>query len=111
MSTYGKKALVYWNYLDKHTQEELFRFNNSTHNIQEEIVKKWYPIGFTCKKISKSSLLFGIGSYKVIRHVKVAYGWRVEVIDEKGYISTIHPGTLKPDKEWDREEKLKKLGI
>ena len=110
MSTYGKKSMAYWEYEEKKAQEELYRFNSTTHNIQEEILKRWYPIGFTCQQYSKVSKKY-YGSYKVIRYTKMAYGWRVEVIDEKGYIDTIHPGALRPDKEWLREEKLKKLGI
>jgi hypothetical protein len=43
MSTYGKKAMVYWEYEGKNTQEELYRFNHTTHNIQENILKRWYP--------------------------------------------------------------------
>jgi hypothetical protein len=110
MSTYGKKALTYWKYEGKNTQEELYRFNHTTHNIQEEILKKWYPIGFTCEKTSKGATEY-YGSYKVTKHVNITYGWRVEVIDEKGYINTLHPGVLRPDKEWRREEKINKLGI
>jgi len=110
MSTYGKKAMVYWEYEGKNTQEELYRFNHTTHNIQEEIIKRWYPIGFICQQYSKVSKKY-YGSFTITKYVKMAYGWRVEVIDKNGYINTIHPGILKPDKEWVREEKLNKLGI
>ena len=110
MSTYGKKALIEWEYYGKNTQLEITRFNNTTHNIQEEILKRWYPIEFTCQKTSKGSTEY-YGQYKVINHVKLGYGWRVEVIDEKGYISIVHPGNLMPDKRWNRDQKLKELGI
>ena len=110
MSTYGKKAMVYWEYEEKNTQEELYRFNHTTHNIQEEIIKRWYPIGLTCQQYSKVSKKY-YGSYRLIGYVKMAYGWRVEVVDKNGYINTLHPGVLRPDKEWIREEKLNKLGI
>ncbi len=110
MSTYGKKALTYWNYEEKSGQEEMLRFNSTSHNLQEEILKKWYPIGFTCEKTSKGSTEY-YGSFTVTKYVKMGYGWRVEVIDKNGYINTLHPGVLRPDKEWRREEKLKKLGI
>ena len=53
MSTYGKKALTHWNYEEKSSQDEMYRFNSTPHNIQKEILKKWYPIGFTCEKTSK----------------------------------------------------------
>ena len=112
MSTYGKKALIYWNYEEKSSQEEMYRFNNTAHNIQEEILKKWYPIGFTCEMTSRAKEdTKYYGSFTLTKYVKYGYGWRVEVIDKNGYINTLHPGLLRPDKEWRREEKLKKLGI
>jgi hypothetical protein len=110
MSTYGKKAMVYWEYEEKNTQEELYRFNHTTHNIQEEIIKRWYPIGLTCQQYSKNKKEY-YGSFTITKCVKMAYGWRIEVIDKNGYINTLHPGVLRPDKEWIREEKLNKLGI
>ena len=110
MSTYGKKSLTYWEYEGKNSQEEMSRFNNTPHDIQEEILKKWYPIGFTCEKTSKGSTEY-YGQYKIISHAKLGYGWRVEAIDEKGYINIVHPGNLIPDKGWLREEKLKEIGI
>lgn len=110
MSTYGKKALIEWEYYGKNTQEEMSRFNNTTHNIQEKILNIWYPIGFTCQKTSKGATEY-YGKYKVVSHSKLGYGWRVELIDEEGYITIVHPGNLIPDKRWLREEKLKELGI
>ena len=71
MSTYGKKSMAYWEYEEKKAQEELYRFNSTTHNIQEEILKRWYPIGFTCQQYSKVSKKY-YGSYKVIRYTKMA---------------------------------------
>jgi|JI10StandDraft_1071094.scaffolds.fasta_scaffold2539791_2 hypothetical protein len=41
MSTFGKKALAYWDYNSK----EGNRFVRSDKNLQLEILKKWYPIG------------------------------------------------------------------
>jgi hypothetical protein len=118
MSTYGKKALTHWKYEGKNSQEELTRFNNTPYDIQEEILKKWYPIGFTCKKTSKGSTEY-YGQYKLIVHVKLCYGWRVETIDENldkdksrcDLRPAVHPGNLIPDKVWQREEKLKEIGI
>ena len=44
MSTFGKKALLNWDY----RSIEKKRFNNSDKNLQLEILKKWYPIGEHC---------------------------------------------------------------
>ena len=44
MSTFGKKALLNWDY----RSIEKKRFNNSDKNLQLEILKKWYPIGEYC---------------------------------------------------------------
>ena len=44
MSTFGKKALLNWDY----SSIEKKRFNNSDKNLQLEILKKWYPIGEHC---------------------------------------------------------------
>jgi len=114
MSTYGKKALAYWNYEEKNSQDELQRFNSTPHNIQEEILKKWFPIGMEVEKTSKGANEY-YGRYTIAKYVKMGYGWRVDIIDDKGYThytnNAVHPGNLRPSKEWRREEKLKKLGI
>jgi hypothetical protein len=110
MSTYGKKAMTYWEYEGKNTQEELYRFNHTTHNIQENILKRWYPIGMTCEKTSKGATEY-YGNYVVSGYIKYAYGWRLNITDSKNYTTTLHPGTVRPDEQWRRDKKLEKLGI
>lgn len=44
MSTYGKKALIDWDY----SKVDVKRFLKSDKNLQLEILKKWYPIGEPC---------------------------------------------------------------
>jgi hypothetical protein len=44
MSTYGKKALIDWDYLDV----DVSRFLRSPKNLQLDILEKWYPIGEPC---------------------------------------------------------------
>ena len=41
MSTFGKKALLNWNYNSIDTQ----RYFNTDKKLQLEILKKWYPVG------------------------------------------------------------------
>ena len=110
MSTYGKKALSYWDYDGANEKEELARYNSTPHNLQEEILKKWYPIGMTCEKTSKGSDKY-YGSYVVAGYIKYGYGWRLNVTDAQNYTTTLHPGTVRPDEQWRRDEKLEKLGI
>jgi len=110
MSTYGRKALSYWEYEGKNNQTEMARFNSTTHNLQEEILKKWFPIGMTCEKTSKGADRY-YGCFKVNGYVKYAYGWRLNVTDENNYTTTLHPGTIRPDAQWRRNKNIEKLGI
>ncbi len=43
MSTFGKKALLNWDY----NSDDKKRYLKTNKNIQLEILKKWYPIGET----------------------------------------------------------------
>ena len=45
MSTFGKKALVFWEYDSNETN----RFSKTPIKIQLKILEKWYPIGWRCK--------------------------------------------------------------
>jgi hypothetical protein len=110
MSTYGNKALSYWNYEGAHAKEEMARYNNTRHNLQEELLKKWFPVGMTCEKTSIGAEKY-YGSYVVTGYVKYGYGWRLNVIDENNYTTTLHPGTIRPDAQWRRNKKIEKLGI
>jgi hypothetical protein len=110
MSTYGKKALAYWDYEGANAREEVARYNSTPHNLQEEILKKWFPVGMTCEKTSAGSERY-YGSYVVSGYQKYGYGWRLNVTDEKNYTTTLHPGTVRPDEQWRRDKKLEKLGI
>ena len=44
MSTYGKKALIDWDY----SEVDVNRFLKSPKNIQLKILQRWYPIGEPC---------------------------------------------------------------
>jgi hypothetical protein len=55
MSTYGKKALIDWNY----SEVDVSRFLKSPKNLQLEILQKWYPLGESCHYVVD----------KVVRHV------------------------------------------
>jgi hypothetical protein len=61
MSTFGKKALVYWNY----ELNDGLRFNKTPLSLQLEILEKWYPIGYRCKFIDP-----GTGTRDFIYEIK-----------------------------------------
>jgi len=109
MSTYGKKALSYWDYEGASEKEELARYNSTPHNLQEELLKKWFPVGMTCEKTSKGERYYG--RYVVSGYMKYGYGWRLNVTDDQNYTTTLHPGTVRPDAQWRRMKNLEKIGI
>ena len=110
MSTYGKKALYYWDYEGASAKEELARYNSTPHNLQEELLKKWFPVGMTCEKTNTFAEKY-YGRYVVSGYMKYGYGWRLNVTDDQNYTTTLHPGTVRPDAQWRRMKNLEKIGI
>lgn len=72
MSTFGNKALVWWDY---HTRDRaaLLRFNATPKPLQLQILEKWYPIG----------MMVGLGdgkyNYKIIEYVQHLTYWSIRV--------------------------------
>ena len=110
MSTYGKKALSYWDYEGASAKEELARYNSTPHNLQEELLKKWFPVGMTCEKTNNFAEKY-YGRYVVSGYMKYGYGWRLNVTDDQNYTTTLHPGTVRTDAQWRRMKNLEKIGI
>jgi len=54
MSTFGKKALSFWEY-DNRYKENIIRYNHTPLDMQLEILNKWYPIGTLCRLNSRIS--------------------------------------------------------
>lgn len=52
MSTFGRKALVWWDYEDN-SKQNVMRFNHTDLDIQLKILEKWYPIGSRCREKEK----------------------------------------------------------
>ena len=50
MSTFGRKALIWWDYENRSKQNSI-RFNHTPMDIQLSILEKWYPIGSNCNYI------------------------------------------------------------
>ena len=49
MSTFGKKALVWWDY-DDHSKGNAIRYLHTPLDLQLKILEKWYPLGLRFKK-------------------------------------------------------------
>ena len=83
MSTFGKKALTWWDY-DDHTLGNAHRFNSTPKNIQAQILEKWYPIG---SKFIKSGTHYSTPTeYVIDGYIKMSYGWAIDYSPtEKSY--------------------------
>ena len=75
MSTFGKKALMWWDY-DDHTKDTAHRFNSTPKNIQIQILEKWYPIG---SRFIKTGTHYSIPTeYVIDGYVEMNYGWAID---------------------------------
>jgi hypothetical protein len=100
MSTFGKKALLSWDYKSNDTK----RFLNSSKEIQLAILEKWYPIGdkFYMKTIYDSESEFVIGGY-------TDYVTFYLLCSTLHCRDTTHPLNLKEPKWVERDRNIKLL--
>jgi hypothetical protein len=104
VSTFGNKALVWWDY-HTHDRPALLRFNSTPKDIQLKILEKWYPIG----------MKVGIGgnryNYEIVEHIEHMTFWNVRVaIKAENSImnnmsSSRNPLALYPDPIWEKQIK------
>ena len=128
MSTFGKKALIWWDYdVCKQEKPDLTRFDHSPENIQLAILEKYYPIGIKCK-LWKT--MWGIKEepidYTIKSYVKTMVGYRLELDRSSDILTsagsnkityksmyTYHPMRVCPNDDWRvmlrRESKLEKI--
>jgi hypothetical protein len=116
MSTFGKKALIWWDYdVCKQEKPDLNRFNNSPENIQLSILEKYYPIGMECKvwrnmwNVEESKINYFIRNYE-----KLQAGYRLRLSTSGIVMSdTYHPMRVCPTDNWrtmlKRESKLDRI--
>lgn len=112
-----------WDY--KYSEEAVRRFNESSAEEQLEVLKKWYPIGMTCKRLTRSSLWNSSKSYETKKEYEIK-GYSLNgniytVVAEKMLFegkkyaeeTKIHPMFLAPSESWkrktDRDDKLNDL--
>lgn len=117
-----------WDYT--YSGDTIRRFNEATADEQLEILKKWYPVGMTCKRLNRSSLRGTTKSYETnneyeitgyslsgaIYNVVVRYGTTIKNGGRKSEFKSdtkIHPVFLSPNDNWkrktDRDDKLRGL--
>ena len=122
MSTFGKKAIKYWDY--QWTEDNAMRFNKTPIETQLEILEKWYPIGMTCVKYDRFFKKYDDTKYEIVGYDKIGVGTiyqlkLIKFLDIFGKVYhesvTIHPTHFKPTDEYikmmNRESKLNNLGI
>ena len=69
MSTFGKKALVWWDYED-HSKINAVRYLHTPLDLQLKILEKWYPIGLRFRRdkgwgpLHKDSTIYEIIGYQ-----------------------------------------------
>jgi hypothetical protein len=75
MRTFGKKALMWWDY-DDHTRHAAHRFNSTPKNIQIQILENWYPIG---SRFIKTGAHYSTPTeYVIDGYIEMSYGWSID---------------------------------
>ena len=104
MSTFGNKALIWWDY---HTRDRaaLLRFNATPKPLQIKILEKWYPIG----------MMVGLGdgryNYVIEEYVQHLTYWSIRVVlKAEGSLmdrmrSDRNPLGLYPSPDWEKQLK------
>lgn len=82
MSAFGKKSINTWDYED-HSRERALKFLASEKKIQLDILKKWYPIGATCRKHSIITLVASSLEYKIAGYIEKSTFWSVRLVPIK----------------------------
>lgn len=111
MSTFGRKALIWWNYDDV----DKTRFTHTPDDMQLKLLEKWYPIGSMCQErpriVNFKSEKY---NWEITGYTKMLYGYCIDVEFGKmkkhshPFRLNLSPNDLKTIK---REAKLEKLGF
>jgi hypothetical protein len=104
MSTFGKKALIWWDY-HKRDRVDQMRFNSTPKDLQLKILEKWYPVG----------MMVGLGDgkyqYVIVEYVDHSTYWSVRVIWRlenslmNNMKSNRNPLSLFPSPDWEKQIK------
>lgn len=103
MSTFGKKALVWWDY-HNYERENIRRYMFTPHSLQLKILQKWYPIGMIVQISTEK--------YEIINHILTLRGYDLELKNPNQKLFR-NPLTITPLKseitQLKRQYKLEKL--
>lgn len=87
MSTFGKKALVWWDYED-HSKINAVRYLHTPLDLQLKIIEKWYPIGLRFRRdkgwgpLHKDSTIYEIIGYQ---QFQTFWGINSRIIEGRDY--------------------------
>jgi len=87
MSTFGKKALVWWDYED-HSKINAVRYLHTPLDLQLKILEKWYPIGLRFRRdkgwgpLHKDSTIYEIIGYQ---QFQTFWGINSRIIEGRDY--------------------------
>lgn len=105
MSTFGKKALIWWDYY-VNNKDSSIRYARTPKEMQLKILNKWYPIGMKCL------LNWRYGDGEIVDYTETIGFWALVMkIDGENHMSNplvINP-TPESKKEIKREIKLKRI--
>jgi hypothetical protein len=107
MSTFGKKALYWWDY-PCNNRDESIRFHHTNQDLQLEILEKWYPIGMQVN-------IGGTDIWQIEGYQKKISSYDLILSRVGSSVSKNHrfPLSIKPTKEWEtmlkRDIKLGKI--
>jgi hypothetical protein len=99
MSTFGKKALKWWNYNingDKLTNK---RFINTDTDLQLQILEKWYPVGTKVYIWNWLLKKYNVDIWTIEKYEMVNGYWSIWIYSETKYDrynKTILPTTCQP---------------
>lgn len=102
MSTFGKKALLSWNY----NSGDSLRYVNTDKEIQLEILKKWYPIG---EKFYRYGDLVEIVDYVLKFNSYFIVYITIHTIQQNNKRESLPVSNFEPSKEFLRNIKLKEI--
>ena len=116
MSTFGKKALLDWDYCYDSAKRKTNRdrYNSTPKNIQMEILQKWYKIGYEFHVVNvgeytnkdKIYIVTGYSEHVGFHHVILTSKFL-----EYTFLDHKNPLNLIPTDEQKRDNILEELGI
>lgn len=116
MSTFGKKAISWWDY-ENHSKDNVTRWLHTPKDVQLKILEKWFPIGIKVNKWIEIWGRYEKSEYKIIGYSEQVWGYSLRVENNNQLVSTdpksIIPTLVKPTDEFlykiKREIKIKKI--